>query len=76
MLIPLYTKNRPNAQPSEQVIAIFHIPLVRDGSFKPDLIKKGQARIGGMDDKIPSFTLQAYRPAFSAPIWMEVRQAR
>ena len=28
------------------------IPRDRGGSFKPELVKKGQTRIGGMDDKI------------------------
>jgi transposase-like protein len=28
------------------------IPRVRDGSFEPELIRKGQTRIDGMDDKI------------------------
>lgn len=30
------------------------MPRDRDGSFEPELIKKGQARIDGMDDKIIS----------------------
>ena len=28
------------------------VPRDRDGSFEPELIKKGQTRIDGMDDKI------------------------
>ena len=28
------------------------MPERRDGSFEPELIKKGQTRIDGMDDKI------------------------
>jgi len=28
------------------------IPRDRDGSFEPELVKKGQTRIDGMDDKI------------------------
>lgn len=28
------------------------VPRARDGSFEPELIKKGQTRIDGMDDKI------------------------
>ena len=28
------------------------VPRDRDGSFQPELIKKGQTRIDGMDDKI------------------------
>jgi transposase-like protein len=30
------------------------VPRNRDGSFEPVLIKKGQTRIDGMDDKIIS----------------------
>jgi transposase-like protein len=28
------------------------VPRDRDGSFEPELVKKGQTRIDGMDDKI------------------------
>jgi putative transposase len=28
------------------------VPRDRGGSFEPELINKGQTRIGGMDDKI------------------------
>ena len=59
------------------------IPRDRDGSFEPELIRKGQARIDGMDDKIihcpagdctaicreGGFMRLACRPATSAPIW-------
>jgi putative transposase len=31
---------------------LIDIPQDRDGSFEPELIRKGQTRIDGMDDKI------------------------
>ena len=40
---------RLKGQDGELPIAV---PRDRDGSFKPELVKKGQTRIDGMDDKI------------------------
>jgi putative transposase len=42
---------RKNMMNNDGAIPI-DIPRDRDGSFEPELIKKGQTRIDGMDDKI------------------------
>lgn len=54
---PLGQPNRRNGKASKRLkgqdgeIPI-SVPRDRDGSFEPELIKKGQTRIDGMDDKI------------------------
>lgn len=40
---------RPKGQDGEAPISV---PRDRDGSFEPELVKKGQTRIDGMDDKV------------------------
>lgn len=44
------------------------VPRDRDGSFEPELIKKGQTRTDGMDDKIIGLYAKDCRPVISAPI--------
>lgn len=41
------------------------VPRDRDGSFEPELVKKGQTRIDGVDDKI--IGLYATRMPFGSP---------
>lgn len=43
------------------------VPRDHEGSFEPKLIKKGQTRIDGMDDKIIGPMPPDYRPVTSAP---------
>ena len=43
------TSKRLKGQDGEMPITV---PRDRDGSFEPELVKKGQTRIDGMDDKI------------------------
>ena len=44
------------------------VPRDRDGSFEPELVKKGQTRIDGVDDKSePLFAIEAPLMGWMAP---------
>ena len=54
---PLGQSNRRNGTASKRLKGQdgevpISVPRDRDGSFEPELVKKGQTRIDGMDDKI------------------------
>ena len=42
------------------------VPRDREGSFEPELVKKGQTRIDGMDDKIIDMPLRSCHLAVSS----------
>ncbi len=44
------------------------VPRDREGSFEPELVKKGQTRVDGMDDKIVGLYAAGLAFAISVPI--------